>query len=178
MKNDIEDMNIDEEDTSERKSKGQLKREAESAQALGKAMVDLPDSDFKRSLKQLELPEDLLDALIACRKIKSHEAHRRQLQFIGKLMRGIDCEPIEQALESIKRSGQIATAKLHEIERWRERLLEQGDNALTELKELYPHIDTTQVRQLVANARRELAKQQAPRAARKLFKYLRDYLTG
>jgi len=171
-------MTFDEEDISPRKSKGQLKREAESAQVLGKALVDLPESEFKRLLKQLELPEDLLDALIACRKIKSHEAHRRQLQYIGKLMRGIDCEPIEQALESIKRSGQIATAKLHEIERWRERLLEQGDTALTELVELHPQIDTTQVRQLVANARRESAKQQAPRAARKLFKYLRQFMAS
>jgi len=169
-------MTYDDEDLSPRKSKGQLKREAEAAQALGKTLVELSESDFKRLLKHLDLPDDLRNALSDCRQITSHGAHRRQLQYIGKLMRAIDCAPIEQALAAIRSSGQVATARLHEIERWRERLLSEGDSALTELVERHPQIDTTQVRQLVVNANRESANQQAPRAARKLFKYLRQAL--
>jgi ribosome-associated protein len=161
-----------------RKSKAQQKREAEAAQALGKTLVGLPAADFNVLLDRLDLPEDLREALVACRAIKSHEAHRRQLQYIGKLMRGIETAPIEQKLAELKRGGQVATAQLHQLERWRERLLSEGDVALQDLLQLKPQADAAQLRQLIERAHRESAHKQPPRAARLLFRYLRELLTA
>lgn len=169
-------MTTDDSELRPRKSKSQQKREAEAAQTLGTELVELPAAQFQAFIDKLELPEDLREALLACRTIKAREGRRRQLQYIGKLMRGIDCEPIEQKLAELKRGGQLAAAHLHHIERWRERLLTEGDGALSELLQLHPRADTGRIRQLVANAHRELLLQQPPRAARKLFKYLRQLL--
>lgn len=169
-------MTSDDEELKPQKSKNQQKREAEAAQALGTELVDLPASQFKALIEKLELPEKLHEALAACRSIKAREGRRRQLQFIGKLMRTIETAPIEQKLAELKRGGQIETAQLHHVERWRERLLTEGDEAVSELIQRYPQIDTTQVRQLIANARKETSLQKPPRSARKLFKYLREML--
>ncbi len=169
-------MTTEDEDLQPRKSKGQLKREAEGAQALGTELVELSAANFNAFIDKLELPDDLTEALVTCRTIKAHGGRRRQLQYIGKLMRGIDCAPIEQKLAELKRGGQVATAQLHQIERWRDRLIAEGDEAVTELLNQHPQADTTQVRQLIANARKESALQKPPRAARKLFKYLRQLL--
>jgi len=169
-------MAAEDEELQPRKSKGQQKREAEAAQAVGTELVELPAASFNALIDKLDLPDDLTEALVTCRSIKAREGHRRQLQYIGKLMRGIDCAPIEQKLAELKRGGQIATAQLHQIERWRDRLIAEGDEVVTELANLHPQADTTQIRQLIANARKESSLQQPPRAARKLFKYLRQLL--
>ena len=116
-------MTSDDEELKPQKSKNQQKREAEAAQALGTELVDLPASQFKALIEKLELPEKLHEALAACRSIKAREGRRRQLQFIGKLMRTIETAPIEQKLAELKRGSQVATAQLHHIERWRERTL-------------------------------------------------------
>lgn len=159
------------------KSKQQQKREAEAVQALGKAIVELPMAQFKVVTAKLELPERLHAALEQCRSIKSREARRRQLQFIGKLMREIDPEPIQQCLEQLKQGGQLARTQHHQLEQWRERLLSEGDAAFQELLQLHPELDAKQVRQLIAAAQREAAHKQPPRAARQLFRYLRDLMT-
>lgn len=158
------------------KSKQQQKREAEAAQELGKAMVELPMAQFKVVIDKIALPERLHDALLQCRSIKSREARRRQLQYIGKLMRDIEPEPIQQLLAQLKRSGQVATTQLHRLETWRERLLTEGEEAFQELLSLHPQADAKHIRQLIATAQREAAHKQAPRAARTLFRYLRDLM--
>jgi ribosome-associated protein len=160
------------------KSKQQQKREAEAVQALGTAVVELPATQFKALVDKLDLPDKLRDALLECRTMKAREGRRRQLQYIGKLMRGIDPAPIQQMLAEFERGGQLATAQLHNIERWRERLLAEGDEAFKELLRIHPEANATQLQQLIVSARKELSEQQPPRAARKLFKYLRELMQG
>lgn len=159
-----------------RKSKQQQKREAEAVQALGKAIVDLPAARYKQVLERLDLPERLIEAMEQCRAMKAREARRRQLQFIGKLMREIEVEPVQRVLDQFKQGGQVARAKLHELEAWRERLLTEGEAALVELVQLYPEANIKQLRQLMNTAQHESAHKQTPRAARLLFRYLRELI--
>jgi len=170
------DNEIDDDERPLKKSKQQQKREAEAAQSLGRALVELSTTHFDKLIRELDLGEDLREALKLCRTIKSHEAHRRQLQYIGKLMRGIDLIPIEQALAAIQRGGQLASARQHELEHWRDQLLHEGESALTELLNRFPNADAVQLRKLITVAHKETAEKQPPRAARQLFRYLRDML--
>ena len=92
-------------------------------------------------------------------------------------MRAMDTTPIQKTLAEIMKSGQVATVQHHRIERWRERLLNEGDVAFNELVATHPEADAKQVKQLIAKAHKEAAHKQPPRAARLLFKYLRELLT-
>lgn len=159
-------------------SKQQQKRDAEAAQALGAELVKLSVAQLNTMIDKLELPDKLREALLACRSIKSHEAHRRQLQYIGKLMRHIDTAPIQQSLMEVKQGGQVAAAQLHQLERWRERLLSEGNSALDELLHAYPKADAAHIQKLIASAHKESAQKQPPRAARLLFKYLRELMAS
>lgn len=174
----MNDERDDSDDEVGRKSKQQQKREAEAVQELGRRIVELPPAQYKQVLERLALPEKLTDAMEQCRGMKAREARRRQLQFIGKLMRDIDPEPVQRILDQFKQGGQVARAQLHELETWRERLLTQGDTALQELVEQHPDADLKQLRQLIATAQHESAHKQTPRAARLLFRYLRDLIQG
>ncbi len=152
-------------------SKTRRKRQMEDLQHLGEALVKLPPSQFE----QMALPEDLRAAVADCRRFTRHEAVRRQMQFIGRLMRGIDGAPIRAQLDALRGRSAQATARLHRAERWRERLLED-DAALTELLREAPELDSTRLRQLVRAARQEAALAKPPRAARELFRLLRAAL--
>ena len=110
------------------------------------------------------MPEDLREALVACRAIHARGGRKRQLQYIGKLMRAIDTSTIRQALEGLAGKDRAEAAELHRLERWRERLIAEGDSALAEL------------RQLVMKARKEQDAGQAPAAARALFRALRELM--
>ena len=165
-------MSVDNDDFT-KPSRQQKKRDAEAAQALGSELVKLSAVQLVSIIDKLDLPDKLREALLASRSIKSHEAHRRHLQYIGKLMRGIDTAPIQQALAEVKQGGQAAAAQLHQLERWRERLLSESNAAVDELLHRYPKADATHIQKLIANAHKESAQKQPPRAARLLFKYLR-----
>lgn len=156
------------------KSKSQLKRDAEAAQELGRALVELPAARYAAVMSKLALPDKLRDALDECRIIDAHGARRRQLQFVGKLMRAIDGEPIRQALAALEGKDRTAAAEFHRLERWRERLLDEGDPALGELVDAYPHADSQHLRQLIMKARKELHAEGSSPAARTLFRYLRE----
>jgi len=172
-------MPTDNDERIPKKSKTQQKRDAEAAQALGAELVKLSAAQLKTLVDKLELPDNLREALLACQSINAREAHRRQLQYIGRLMRDIELEPIQQQLVQVKRGGQVATAQLHQIERWRERLLsEEGEGGLNELLQQYPETDTRQLRQLIDSAHKEAEHSQPPRAARLLFKYLRELMAS
>ena len=152
-------------------SKSQLKRESHALQALGEKLVQLR----KDQVAHIPLDESLRDAIELAQKIrKKHEAYRRQLQYIGKLMRSSDPEPIELALQQLMQPQREATAELHQLEAWRERLLSEGDPAITALLEAYPDGDRQHLRQLVRQAKKEQAQSKPPKAARELFKYLRE----
>lgn len=161
---------------SEPKSKQQQKRDAEAVQVIGKELVNLPESQLKEAFDKLDLSDNLREALLACRSIKSHGAHRRQLQYIGKLMRSMDVEPVKKLLAEFKRGGQAEAAQLHRIEHWRDRLITEGEAAFNELQKTYPRMNPKQLLKLIATASRESAQNQPPRAARLLFKYLRELM--
>jgi len=155
-------------------SRSQLKREAEAVQDLGRDLVELPAASYGTVMAKLELPEGLREALDTCRSINARGGRKRQLQYIGKLMRGIDPEPIRNALAGLAGKNAAETAALHRLEQWRERLIAEGDAALTELLDEYPTADRQQLRQLVMKARKERDAEKPPAAARALFKALRE----
>ena len=157
-------------------SKSQLKRDAEAVQALGKALVELPAARYAAITSKLGLPEDLREAIETCRTIQARGGRKRQLQFIGKLMRSIDVAPIRTALEGLTRKDRAEAASLHWIERWRERLLAEGDVALAELLKEYPTAERQALRQLVMKARKERDQGRTPIAARSLFRALRELI--
>ncbi len=153
-------------------SKSQRKRESTALQDLGKELFELS----RDQLKKMDLPEKLLDALLEAKRLTSREGIRRQMQYIGKVMRDVETEPIDQQLAVIRGESNIAKAAFHALEDWRTRLIE-NDQALNEWLELHPDTDVQQIRQLIRNARKEAAEAKPPKSSRALFRLLRD-LTG
>ena len=138
-------------------------------QALGVALLRLNE----RELGSIALPEPLKQALLEARRIKSHEAKRRQLQYIGRLMREVDPAPLRAKLEAIEGSSAQATAHHRRLEAWRERLLDD-DEALTAFAAEHPGADIQVLRTLIRNARKEAAGGKPPRAYRELFRVLKQ----
>ena len=163
----MKDMEEDEEFI----SKTQRKQAMHALQDLGASLVKLSS----QQLAQLKLPEDLADAISEAKRLKKHEAIRRQMQYIGRLMRHVDPEPIQAQMDAWRGESDAETAKLHQLERWRDRLLTQ-DEALTEFASEYPGIDTQALRNLIRNARKETQLGKPPRNARALFRTLRDIM--
>ena len=159
------------EPTEPQPSKTRRKKEMHALQALGEQLVGLaPDA-----LATLALPERLADAIAAARRITGFEARRRQMQYIGRLMREVDAAPTAAGIANMQARSQRANRLQHETENWRDRLLAE-EGALTELASAHPGLDTQQLRTLIRNARREQAQGRAPHAARALFRALRGIL--
>lgn len=156
----------------ERPSKSQLKREASALQALGERLVELSPAQLNR----IPLSEALREAVVEAQRIRQRGGRRRQLQFIGKLMRQVDAEPIAAAVQALDAQGLRAAAAQRRVEQWRERLLAEGDTALAELLEACPEADRQQLRQAVRSARQEQQAGRPPRAQRALLRLLRDLL--
>jgi len=150
-------------------SKTRRKREMHELQALGVALAELPESQ----LKEMHLGEGLLAALLEAKRIKSHEAKRRQMQYIGRLMRELDPAPIRSRLAEVEGHSAQATARHRRIETWRERLL-GDDAALTEFAAAFPAADLQALRASLRNARKEQKEGKPPRAYRELFRILKD----
>ena len=149
-------------------SKTKKKRQVEELQELGAALVALAPAQ----LAAIGLPEALLAAVRDAQNITSHEARRRQRQYIGKLMRGVDAEPVRAALAGISGQSAAARARQKRLELWRERLI-ADDAALTEFASEHAGADLQALRALIRNARREIAENRPPRAQRELFRFLR-----
>ncbi len=158
----------DEDDIPERPSKSQQKREMLELQDLGVELVKLPEAQ----LATLDLPENLRDAIALARRITSHGAQKRQRQYIGGLLRELDPAPIRALLEQLKGADRVSKARFQESERWRTRLLAEGDAALTEFLARYPGADHQHLRRLVREAAQEAAAGKPPRHARELFRYI------
>ena len=138
-------------------------------QALGVALVRLSDSQ----LEAIEIPEQLREALLEAKRIRSHEAKRRQMQYIGRLMRELDPAPIRARLAELEGNSAQATARHRRLEAWRERLL-GDDAALTAFAAEYPRADLQVLRTLIRNARKEAALGKPPRAYRELFRVVKE----
>ena len=138
-------------------------------QGLGAELVALS----AERLASLELPESLADAVRAAQRISAHEGRRRQMQYIGRLMRAVDPAPIRERLDAWRGLSRTEIARQHALERWRERLIDE-DDALTEFAGKYPGTDIQVLRGLIRNARKERSEDKPPRAFRELFRMIRD----
>lgn len=181
------DDGFQDEDFSGRPSKTRLKKQMHDLQALGKELDEMPAHRLKAIVG---MPESLLDALLDLKRTRSHEGRRRQLQYIGKIMRGIDPEPLREAVASFKLPGAKETLALHTAERWRDRLIAE-DDAFTQWMGEHPGTDAQALRTLIRNARKDQATAaaaaaqaaEAPterkgRAYRELFQQIKSTLAA
>ncbi len=149
-------------------SKTRRKHAMHSLQDLGEALVALDP----RRLKELDLPERLVDAVVQARGIRAHEGRRRQIQYIGKLMRTIDPAPVQAALENWAKGPKEENARFAVVERWRDRLLVEPA-ALNEFVGAYPQADRRHLESLVNDANLERARGGPPHRYRELFRQLK-----
>jgi len=154
----------------EGRGRGIEKRKAEALQELGEELIGLKPE----LLARFDLPDPLRDAILAAQRINSHGALRRQRQYVGKLMRKVEAAPIRDRLLEIRGEDAMTRARLHRAERWRDRLIAEGDTALTELLAEAPQADRVRLRTLTRDSQRERANDAAPRAQRELFRRLRE----
>ena len=148
-------------------SKSEIKRDAEVLKKLGVELVNLS----KNEISKIPLDEDLLYAIELAKKIKK-EGYRRQIQYIGKLLRNRDIEPITQALDKLKNRHNQQVAMFHRLEKLRDELIETGD--AESIMELFPTADRQQLRTLARSAKKELAANKPPKTARQIFQYLKE----
>ena len=153
-------------------SKTQRKAAMHDLQALGEALVELDDRRLNEIAAEAELPERLVDAIVAARSITAWGGRKRQLQYVGKLMRDVNADPIRHRLDAWAHGRSIDTAHQHALERWRERLLAEPA-ALDLLAAEFPTLDRPRFRALIARAATERQKGQPPHAYRELFRELK-----
>ena len=162
-------------------SKTDLKKESDRLQALGENLLTLGQSITARLVASEHLPEKLLDAVSAAKRITNFEGRRRQMQFIGKLMRKLPAESvaeIEAALDEQRRPSAKATLALHQAEQWRDRLM-ADDDAFTEWLQLDPQADVQQLRALIRQARKDAqAVIERPGEAQRHGKAYRELFQG
>ncbi len=154
------------------KSKSQVKREMTALQELGERLVDMND----RQLASIPLEDSLLQAILDARRIRQREAHRRQLQFIGRLMRSADHEAIQAAVDKLQDTSDAYIHRQHQIERYRDQLLSGDAQAIQQLISQCPGIDVQHLRHLIRSALKEQELGKPPASARKLFAYIREQL--
>ncbi len=150
-------------------SKTRIKQQMQELQDLGTTLVELPAD----KLRQIDMPENLLEAVLAARKITAHGGRRRQLQYIGKLMRNVDPAPIQEKIDQWNGNHAAETARMHQLENWRKRLIED-DAALSEFLDQHSTADVQHLRNLIRNARKEAAASKPPKSSRELFKVIRE----
>lgn len=152
-------------------SKTKIKKQMHDLQDLGAELVALG----KEQLAQLDIPENLRDAIRERHRINKFGAQRRQMQYIGKLMRDVETAPILAKLDMWKGRSAQHIAYAHQLERWRDRLLE-SDDALTELLSAYPQTDVQRLRTLIRNAQKEKELHKPPKNFREIYQVLKDII--
>jgi len=165
-----DDQEMDQEPVS--KSRSQLKREMLALQELGERLTALSLDELKR----MDLGPDLFAAVAEVKSLRTHEARRRQMQYIGTLMRTVDPEPIRTRVDAISQTARQATDRFHHLEVLRDRLVAGDAAVLDELVQACPGLDLQHVRQLARNAARERDKGKPPKSGRALFRYLREQM--
>jgi ribosome-associated protein len=162
-------------DTDARPSKTERKAASHDLQKLGLALAELSDA----RLAATAMPEGLRDAIEQFRRTRTHEGRRRQLQYVGKLMRGVDDAPLREAVAEAQLGSARETLALHEAERWRAELI-ADDDALTRWLQAHPDTDAQRLHSLVRAARRDAAalppEQRQPKSYRELFQFLKPLL--
>ncbi len=162
---------INDEDIDEGPSKSELKRQSTELQELGESLIALSPQE----LDELDLPEKLRDAVDLAKRIDAHGGLYRQKQFIGKLMRKLDIEPIRAALEAKRQAHRTDVLRFRRVEHWRDRLLAEP-GALSSFVAEYTAADRATLERLIGRARHEAERKQAPAAARELFAQLKTLM--
>lgn len=163
-------------DSDDRPSKSLLKKQAHELQALGQALLGLPDE----KLAALSSSQQLVEAVREYKRTRSHEGRRRQMQYIGKLMRGTDTQPLREAVAALQLPSAREALLLHDAERWRLDLV-GSDEALTRWAAVHPRSDLQQLRALLRQARKDAAlppEQRHGRAWRDLFRFIKPHLAA
>lgn len=150
-------------------SKTEMKEDMSALQALGEELVGLKPS----SLDKFPISDDLRQAIDNAQRFKN-EAKRRQLQYIGKLMRQIDPAPIQAELDKLRNKHSQATAELHKLEQTRDRIVTDVDPAIENVMDLYPDADRQRLRQLARQAQKEKVSNKPPKASREIFQILKE----
>jgi len=151
-------------------SKSQRKRDMDELKKLGMELLEFSDD----ALRQLQLPETLLEAIRTGQRITSNNARKRQMQYIGKLLKDIDAAPLHEAVDTRNHQHATHTRGFHLLEELRDKLILEGDSALPAVLALFPRTDRQHLRKLIRQARKEQETKQPPRASRLLFRYLRE----
>ena len=152
-------------------SKSEIKRDAEALKKLGEKLVDLSEA----KLEKIPLEDNLRDAIELAQRLQK-EARRRQLQYIGKLLRNVESEPIQEALDKLENKHQQQQAMLHKLELLRDKLIMGGDEALTQVLTEYPQIDRQHLRTLIRLAQKEKIQNKPPKAYRDIYQYLKTLI--
>ena len=147
-------------------SKSEIKRDSEQLKKLGAELIELSP----QNLEKIPLDEDLKDSIRQAQSFRL-EARRRQIQFIGKLLRNRDPQPIQDALDKVKNRQQQAL--LHKLELVRDQLIAMGDSSLNYLMDEYPRLDRQHLRNLIRAAQKEKEANKPPKAYRDIFQYLK-----
>ncbi|SMG65935.1 protein belonging to Uncharacterised protein family UPF0307 [methanotrophic bacterial endosymbiont of Bathymodiolus sp.] len=155
-----------------RPNKSQIKRDIAEISDLCEEITQLAPLQIGR----LGLPENIQEAILEATKMPAKAARKRQLKFITGAIRKVDIEPIQEQLDKIKAKSAHATRELHQLERWRERLLSGDKQAVTEFLAKHPQADAQHVRQLIRNAKKEIDIAKPPKFSRLLFRYLRELI--
>lgn len=156
-----------------RPNKSKLRREALAITELGRQLVEMSDEQRQ----QLPLSAQLQDAIQTARQIrKNSPGLKRQIQFIGKLIRQGNTEELLQTLAQQAQSHTLQQQRFHQLEQWRDRLIEEGDTAINRFIEAYPNAERQPLRQFIRQAQRQAEQNKPPAAKRELFKYLRECL--
>ena len=164
-----EEFNLDQ--SEEWVSKTQLKKESQALKDLGERLVSLSPA----ALKQIPLDDELFGAINHAQQInRKKDGYRRQLQFIGKLMRSRDPAPITLALDKLKGQHTEANKHFHKLEQIRDKLLGGSDQTAHEICQQYQQLDMQKIRQFQRQARKQAEREQPPTAARQLFQYLKQ----
>ncbi|MFT7108685.1 MAG: ribosome-associated protein [Psychrobacter glaciei] len=161
-------------------SKSQVKREMHALQALGQKICELP----KKQLSKLPLSDIMMKAVEEWHRIKKNEAKRRHLQFVGRIMRSEDLEAVQEAMDMLNPSSEIYNRILHQQEKWRDRLINEGNEAVKDFADEFEVIDMQNLRALIRNAVKEQKEKEAnpdaekntgKTAARKLFLAIKEH---
>lgn len=163
---DTDEYDYDDEDSV---SKSAKKREADHLQQLGVELLRYSDKD----LRQLDIPEQLCDAVIQLRQINSRSAMKRQRQYIGKIMRSIDTRPVEEAIAKLEHQQASNTYVQHQSEQWRDSLIQGGKAEITHFIAEFPDCEIQKLGQLVRAAQKEHNSAAAPKYSRELFRFIR-----
>ena len=147
-------------------SRSQLKRDSQELRDMGAQLVQMPNAH----LDKIAMDNTLLAAIKEARRLKSNDARRRQIQYIGKLMRNMDLTEIRHSVEKLNHQSQTFRQYFAMLEQWRDRLIDEGNDAIEEFLTAFPNADRQQIR----NLSRQAGREKTGSAKTKLFKYLKQ----